>query len=142
MRPAGKVLGAIVLLAGVWKLGTLPESITGAWIRPVGAPPGPVRILRFYANTASVAAGDKARLCYGVENAKSVRISPSIATVAPAVNRCFEIVAERTTHYTMLAEGYDGNVAARFLTLIVQQPPEPEGDRTNVAEVRLPFRAY
>jgi hypothetical protein len=59
-------------------------------------------------------------LCYGVENAKSVRISPSIPGVYPSTNRCLEIVPERTTHYTILAEGFDGRVATQSFTLAVQ----------------------
>jgi len=76
--------------------------------------------------------GDKALLCYGVANAKSVRISPSIVPVAPASNRCLEIVPEHTTHYTILAEGFDGKLATRFLTLVVETAPAPPRARTNL----------
>jgi hypothetical protein len=92
-----------------------------------------VRILRFYATTGSITQGDKAQLCYGVENAKSVRILPSIASVAPAANRCLEIVPEHTTHYTILAEGFDGNIVTRPLTLVVEIAPAPRRGRTHVA---------
>ena len=123
LRLSGRVLGAVVLMAAAWGVGAVPDSPVRALIPPVGAPRGPVRILRFYATTGSIALGDKAQLCYGVENAKSVRISPSLAPVVPAANRCLEIVPDHTTHYTILAEGFDGNVATRFLTLVVETAP-------------------
>jgi len=129
----GRVTAAAFLLAAAWGVGKVPDTPLRSWIPPVGAPRGPVRILRFYATTGSITRGDTAQLCYGVENAKSVRISPSIAPVAPAVNRCLEIVPDRTTHYTILAEGFDGHIAARFLTLVVEAAPAPRRGRTNVA---------
>src|ERR1700722_10619060 len=88
----GRVVAALALLVAAWGIGAVPDSAVRSWIPPVGGPRGPVRILRFYATTGSIAQGDKAQLCYGVENAKSVRISPSLEPVAPATNRCLEIV--------------------------------------------------
>ena len=133
LRLSGRVFSAVVLLLAVWSLHAVPDSPLRSWIHPVGGPRGPVRILRFYANTGSIAQGDKAQLCYGVENAKSVHISPAIATVLPVANRCLEIAPDHTTHYTILAEGFDGNVATRFLTLVVESAPAPPHERTNVA---------
>ena len=137
MRLLGRVLGAVVLLAAAWGVSAVPDSPLRSWISPVGAPRGPVRILRFYATTGSIALGDKAQLCYGVENAKSVRLSPPVAAVSPAANRCLDIVPDRTTHYTILAEGYDGRVATRFVTLVVEMAPPPRRELTNLA-VLLP----
>jgi hypothetical protein len=68
--------------------------------------------------------GEKATLCYRVENAKSVRISPFITGVYPWAAHCLEIVPEHTTHYTLLAEGFDGTVAAQSVTLAVQAAPQ------------------
>jgi hypothetical protein len=133
LRLLVRVLGAVALLAGVWGLGRVPDAALHSWIHPVGAPRGPVRILRFYATTGSIALGDKAQLCYGVENAKSVRISPVVAQVFPAANRCLEIVPVHTTHYTILAEGFDGNIATRFVTLVVETAPAPPKERANLA---------
>jgi hypothetical protein len=95
-----------------------------------------VRILRFYATTGSIALGDKAQLCYGVENAKAVRISPSIDPVLPATNRCFDIVPDHTTHYTILAVGFDGKTDHRSITLVVETAPAPPRGPTNLT--RLP----
>jgi len=128
----GRVVAAVALLVAVWGIASLPDSSVRALVPPVGGPRGPVRILRFYATTGSIERGDKAQLCYGVQNAKSVRISPSLEPVAPAVNRCMEIVPDRTTHYTILAEGFDGNVVTRVLTLVVAPVPARRRERVNL----------
>ena len=79
---------------------------------------------RFYDEVTRVSAdgGVIALLCYGVENAKTVRISPTVQGVYPSPNHCIEIVPERTTHYTILAEGFDGSNATQSFTLPVQPP--------------------
>jgi hypothetical protein len=113
---------ALGALAALWGL-TLTRRPEPRFVRPLGTRSGPVKILNFYASVGAVTVGEKALLCYGVENAKSVRISPALQGVYPAHNRCLEIVPERTTHYTILAEGYDGRVATQSFTLPVQPPP-------------------
>jgi len=105
----------------------VPASDARVWLRPVGAVPGPVRILQFYANVGTLTPGQKAMLCYGVENAKSVHTSPVLAGIYPSLSHCIQIGPEHTTHYTLLAEGYDGHVAAQSFTLAVQtEPVNPE----------------
>jgi hypothetical protein len=83
----------------------------------------PVKILLFYATVGTLTQGDKALLCYGVENARSVHISPLFEPLAPATNRCLEIVPQHTTHYTILAEGFDGRVVTQSVTLPVNAAP-------------------
>ena len=133
LRFLGRVVGAVILMAAAWGVGTVPDSALRSWIQPVGAPRGPVRILRFYATTGSIALGDKAQLCYGVENAKTVHISPMLRGVYPSSNHCLQIVPEHTTHYTLMAEGYDGTLDARSLTLPVQPPPPTRAEPLDVA---------
>jgi hypothetical protein len=126
---------ALGLLAAVWALVTTRRAETRAWVRPLGTRVGPVRILQFYASVGAITMGDKASLCYGVENAKSVRISPSVSEVYPSLNHCIEIVPQHTTHYTILAEGFDGRVAMQSFTLMVQEPEKPSRP-VNYAEVQ------
>ncbi|HUB80114.1 MAG TPA: hypothetical protein VMB03_15015 [Bryobacteraceae bacterium] len=128
---SGRVLAALALMVSVWGLGSVPDSSLRSGIPSVGGPHGPVRILRFYATTGSVQRGDRTQICYGVANAKSVRISPSLQPLAPSANRCLDIVPTHTTHYTILAEGYDGNVISKVLTLTVEPAPEPQREHTN-----------
>jgi len=129
---SGRVLAALALMLGAWGIGSVPDSSLRSGIPAVGGPHGPVRILRFYTTTQSVVRGDKVQLCYGVANAKSVRISPSLQPLAPVANRCLEIVPDHTTHYTILAEGFDGNVVSKVLTLVVEMAPELEHEKTNL----------
>jgi hypothetical protein len=96
-------------------------------LRRPAATGGAVRILRFYATTGSLTTGQSAQLCYAVENARLVRISP-MQTSSAAQSRCLDVVPEHTTHYTLLAEGFDGMVATRSFTLAVlplRGPAEP-----------------
>lgn len=102
-----------------------------SFVRPAGAPPRPVRILMFYASSGMLVTGQKAQLCYGVENAKSVSIAPLTRDVAPSTRTCLEIVPKHTTHYTILAEGYDGRVATQSLTLAVRAPVLAPGPVVN-----------
>jgi hypothetical protein len=110
-----KLSAAVVLLAALfaWNPGQKPLTR-----------PGTVRILRFYASVGVVLTGESAELCYGVENAKSVRISPPVPGVYPSAGRCLQVEPEHTTHYTILAEGFDGKVAVQSLTLPVQTAPQ------------------
>src|SRR5438132_920783 len=115
-----KFFAALVLLAALWGLSRVRSSPDSAWVQAPGIAAGRVRILLFQASVGSLMQGEKAMLCYGVANAKSVRISPVAVRVYPATNRCVEIVPQHTTHYMMLAEGFDGSVATKSFTLPVQ----------------------
>ena len=116
-----KMLMAVSLLVALWGLNLARSPGGRMWVHPLDTAPSPVRILRFYASVGAVTPGETAQLCYSVENAKSVRISP-MQRVFPAQQRCLDVVPEHTTHYTLLAEGFDGTVAARSFTLSVQRP--------------------
>ena len=119
-------------MVAAWGVGAATGTSVRSRIPSIGGPHGPVRILRFYATTGSITRGDKAQLCYGVANAKSVRISPSLEPVAPAANRCVEIVPQRTTHYTILAEGFDGDVVSKVITLVVEPALELRQEATKL----------
>jgi len=115
-------LAGVILLLALWGLTQLKGPENGSWAQVPGAR-GHVRILRFRASVGALIVGQKAQLCYGVENARSVRIAPVATPVDPSPNRCMEIGPRHTTHYTIMAIGYDGSVATRSLTLAVQAPP-------------------
>ena len=120
-----KLWVALGLLIALWGMSVVRRADSSTWIRPVGSKRGPVKITQFYATVGLLTAGDKALLCYGVENARSVRISPELDNaIYPALSRCLEIGPQHTTHYSILAEGYDGAVATRSVTLTVQPVPE------------------
>jgi hypothetical protein len=126
---------AVGLLAVMWGLSALRWQDPQIWVRPANAKPGPVRILQFYASVGTLVPGEKALLCYGVENAKAVHISPMLQGVYPTHRHCLEIVPEHTTHYTLQAVGYDGTVAIRSFTLAVQEAPSSPPEFLNIARV-------
>jgi len=132
-----KLLVAAGLLLALWGLSVLRRSDSRVWVHPVNAKPGPVRILQFYASVGTLVPGERAQLCYGVENAKAVRISPMMKGVYPTHSHCVEIVPEHTTHYTLQAEGFDGTVAIRSFTLAVQDAPVRAPENLDVAGVGL-----
>jgi hypothetical protein len=126
-------LVAIALLAGMWLEDRFDFGAYGPW---VGAGPRPVRILQFYATVGFVESGETAQLCYSVENAKSVEISPLLPGVYLSKGRCVEVVPDHTTNYTIMALGYDGATAYRSLTLPVRRS-EPSSEGGNyVARVK------
>ena len=127
-----KVFGAVGLLVALWGLSTVGQSDRHTWVHPAGMF-GPVRILQFYASTGILTAGETARICYSVENAKSVRIAPMMREVYPFPDHCLEIEPEHTTHYTLLAEGYDGAVATKSFTLQVEAVEAPPAQLVNYA---------
>ena len=117
-------------------VGIAATGITGiaGWMQsgcsPAPKPSGPasaqqetgVRITQFYTNVSSVARGDRALLCYGVENAKTVRLEPPPQELSAALARCVEVTPAATTTYTLTAEGADGKTATRSLTVPVGAP--------------------
>ena len=62
-----------------------------------------LKILMFYANPPVVGRGEKGLLCYGVSNAKTVRIEPEVEGVGPTLSRCVEIHLKEQTTYTLVA---------------------------------------
>lgn len=111
------------LLFAIWVFSAVRRTGEETWIRPVGLVRPPVKILQFYASVGMLTVGETALLCYGVENARTVTISPSIDGVYPALSRCVEILPQHTTHYTIMAVGYDGHVATQSFTLPVESVP-------------------
>lgn len=77
------------------------------------------RILQFYARDPVLPRGEKSVLCYGVDNAKTVRIEPAVDRVWPTLSRCIEIAPTQSTTYTLTAEGADGKPVAQSVTVSV-----------------------
>jgi len=78
-----------------------------------------VRITQFYLSQPSVSRGQQALLCYGVENAKTVRLDPPRQELSAALARCVEVSPAATTTYTLTAVGEDGKAVTQSLTVTV-----------------------
>ena len=84
------------------------------------------RILQFYAAPGEITAGEQASLCYGVENARAVRIEPEVEKLRPALSRCFPVSPAQDAEYTLLVEGADGQRLSKSARVIVKPPVPPE----------------
>lgn len=82
-----------------------------------------LKIVQFYARDGTLVEGEKTVLCYGLVNAKSVRIEPRVEGVSVSPNRCVEVTPERDTRYTLTAEGEDGRTVTASLALAVHPDP-------------------
>jgi hypothetical protein len=78
------------------------------------------KIISFYASPGEIHRGDEVTMCYGVSNAKSVSIDPSIGETWPSVNRCMQISPKKTTKYTFTADDGKGSTKTAELTIVVK----------------------
>ena len=77
-------------------------------------------ILHFYASPGVIRRGDTTELCYGVSNAKAVRLEQQAARVWPSANRCMEVAPVKDTTYTLTAEDAAGQTKTATLTVQVR----------------------
>lgn len=80
---------------------------------------GQLKVLSFYANPAAVKRGARSLVCYGVSNAASVRIEPSLGETWPSTSRCLEVIASKDTDYKLTVRDAAGHEEARVLSLRV-----------------------
>jgi hypothetical protein len=97
--------------------------------------PEPLKITQFYASAPELARGDKELLCYGVEHAKTVWLSPPRQQLDVSPNRCIEVNPERTTTYTLTAEGDTGAPATQTVTVTVG-PAKPKPKTASARLIR------
>jgi hypothetical protein len=82
----------------------------------------PVRITQFYATKPAIPRGEDALLCYGVENATAVRITPPVEQIRPALSRCFTISPKETTTFNLIAEDRSAKTSSQSVTVTVTPP--------------------
>jgi hypothetical protein len=104
-------IAAIALAA----CGSAPQSA------PSSAPKASLepKITQLYAPAPTVAAGETAKICYGVENAKTVVLSPPTQELSAALARCVEVEPKATTTYTLSVEGGAGKRVSQDITIAV-----------------------
>jgi hypothetical protein len=82
---------------------------------------GQVKVLNFNITPAIMRKGDKASICYGVSNAKTVTIEPKPdENVWPSMARCVEVSPKQTTTYTITAQDANGKADTKNVTINVQ----------------------
>lgn len=77
-------------------------------------------ILHFYASPGVVTRGGEAQLCYGVSNAKTVRLDPPAGAVWPSFGRCLYVKPEEDTTYTLTITHANGQTKSESLTIQVR----------------------
>jgi hypothetical protein len=78
------------------------------------------KIISFYATPGKIRRGDTVDMCYGVSNAKSVKLDPPVVNVWPSVDRCMQVTPMKTTTYTFTADDGKGNTKMAQLTIEVR----------------------
>lgn len=77
-------------------------------------------ILDFYASPKVIRRGESAQLCYGVSNAKSVKLDPQSQSVWPSVAHCVDISPTKTTTYTLTIEDGKGGTKSQTVDVKVR----------------------
>jgi len=77
-------------------------------------------IQTFYATPGKIRRGQSVQLCYGVANAKTVKLEPQSNPVWPSYSRCVELTPAKTTAYTLTIADARGNTKSQSLTVTVR----------------------
>ena len=77
-------------------------------------------ILSFYASPKVIARGESAQLCYGVANAKSIKLEPQSQPVWPSVARCVDVSPTKSTTYTLTIEDAAGKTQSQDVEIKVR----------------------
>lgn len=78
-----------------------------------------LKILQFYAVPGAIKRGDHATVCYGVNEAKNVRIDPPVEDVHPAMSHCLQVSPKKTTEYKLTADDGKGHTVTQSFVLQV-----------------------
>jgi hypothetical protein len=77
-------------------------------------------IQSFYGSPGVVKRGETAQLCYGVANAKTVKLEPQSEPVWPSYSRCVDVKPTKTTTYTLTAQDANGHSVMQTLEIKVE----------------------
>jgi hypothetical protein len=82
-----------------------------------------VKIEQFYARSGEITDVENTVICYGVRNARAVRLEPPVEQLTPSLTRCFFIEPRHDTRYTLTAEGTDGTTVSESFEIKVRPAP-------------------
>jgi hypothetical protein len=77
-------------------------------------------ILSFYASPAVIRRGESAQLCYGVANAKTVKLEPQPQPVWPSTAHCVDVSPIKSTTYTLAIEDAAGKTLSQDVEIRVR----------------------
>jgi hypothetical protein len=77
-------------------------------------------IQSFYASPGAIHKGESAQLCYGVANAKTVKLEPQPNAVWPSYARCVTVSPAKNTTYTLTISDASGNTKTQSLRVTVE----------------------
>lgn len=120
-RPPSKSVLAFSLLA--ISCGA-PETKPSSDVTRPAAKPEKVKVVHFYATPGAVSEGEDVQVCYGVEGADSVEMTPHVRDLSPGSNRCFSFTPKRSGSYTLTARGEGGEDSAELTIQVSQVPKE------------------
>jgi|SRR5580704_8506463 hypothetical protein len=78
------------------------------------------RILSFYASPTVIRRGQSAQLCYGVVNARSVKLEPQEQPVWPSVAHCVDVSPSKSITYTLTIEDGAGKTQSQDVEIKVR----------------------
>ncbi len=77
-------------------------------------------IQNFYATPGTIRHGETVQLCYGVANAKTVKLEPQSNPVWPSYSRCVEVTPTKSTTYTLTIADAAGNTRTQTLEVKIR----------------------
>ena len=77
-------------------------------------------IQNFYASPGEIRRGETVQLCYGVANAKTVKLEPQPNPVWPSYSRCVDVTPTKSTTYILTITDAAGNTRTRSLEVKVR----------------------
>jgi hypothetical protein len=81
---------------------------------------GEVKFTAMSADSGVLGPGQTTQLCYGVVNAKTVKVDPPVEQLKPSYHHCFEVAPKKTTTYTITADDGAGHTKSESLTIQVK----------------------
>jgi len=80
-----------------------------------------VTVLSLSASQGLIHRGDITQLCYGVSNAKTVTMSPSVGDLWPSMYRCVDVSPKTDTTYTLTASDGQGHSDSKAIQIRVEK---------------------
>ena len=77
-------------------------------------------IQNFYATPGTIRRGESVQLCYGVANAKTVKLEPQSNPVWPSYSRCVDVTPTKSTIYTLTIADTAGNTRTQTVEVKVR----------------------